>query len=207
MWYVIGLIWVALLAGVIWTYNRKQRERGAERAKQLAVLLSDLKANPNPVAVIAGGAAAPAAPVLAAPAPVTGLSKKQRLLPPAGALLYYVFRTGLPDHEIFAGLTLADVIDIAPVTRGYEREQMARKLAQQRLDLVVCTKQLDVIAAVIINNAADATQAGNSRFAEDCLRTAGIRLVRIDPAAPPRHQHVRELVYGAADPGAAQSRE
>jgi hypothetical protein len=28
-------------------------------------------------------------------------------------------------------------------------------------------------------------------------QTAGIRLVRINPAAPPRHHEVRVLVYGA----------
>lgn len=132
---------------------------------------------------------------------------KQRLLPQAEALLYYVFRTGLPDHEIFASLTLADVIDVAPALRGYEREQKMRKLAQQRLDLVVCTKQLEIVAAVIVNKAADAAPADHARLAEECLQIAGIRLVRVDPAAPPRHQQVRELVYGAADPGAAQSPE
>jgi len=124
MWYVIALIWVALLAGIIWAYNGKQRKRGAERAKEFAALLSELKGKPNPAAIVADNTAAPAAATTQVPDATTQvpeLSRKQRLLPPAEALLYYVFRTGLPDHEIFAGLTLADVIDVAPALRGYER--------------------------------------------------------------------------------------
>lgn len=199
MWYVIGLIWVALVIGVIWAYRKKREKRELARAGQLEALLSELKGNRDPLAERASTALAPAAatvPAGAAPGPE--LSKKQRLLPPAEALLYYVFRTGLPDHEICAGLTLADVMDVAPTVRGYAREQTARRLAQQRLDLVVCTKQLEVVAAVVISRAADAAPAGNARFAEECLQTAGIRLVRIDPAAPPRHHEVRALVYGGA---------
>jgi hypothetical protein len=199
MWYVIGLIWVALVIGVIWVYRTKREKRELERAGQMEALLSELKGNRNPLAARASAALAPAAAMVAAGAALgPELSKKQRLLPPAEALLYYVFRTGLPDHEICAGLTLADVMDVAPTVRGYAREQTARRLAQQRLDLVVCTKQLEVVAAVVIGKAADADPAGNARFAEECLQTVGIRLVRINPAAPPRHHEVRALVYGGA---------
>ena len=105
MWYLIVLIWVGLIAGVIWAYSRKQRQREAERAKQYDALLADLKS------ARAGTAGAPVA-LQAAAAPVAEFLRKQRLLEQPAALLYYVFRTGLPDHEIFAGLTLADVIDM-----------------------------------------------------------------------------------------------
>lgn len=62
---------------------------------------------------------------------------------------------------------------------------------------VIRTKQLEGVAAVLIGNQAapvDA-QAGNARYAEECLQAAGIRLVRIDPATPPRHHEVRALIY------------
>ena len=197
MWYVIVLVWVVLVAGIVWAYNKKQQQRSAERAKQYAALLSELKGNRNPVTAPAGGAAAAAAVAPAVTASVPEFSRKERLLPQAEALLYYVFRTGLPDHEIFAGLTLADVIDAAPALRGHERESKMQQLGQQRLDLVVCTKQLEIIAAVVVDKMPGAALAENVRFAEERLRGAGIRLVRIDPTAPLRHQQVRELIYGA----------
>lgn len=205
MWYVIGLICLALIAGIIWSYNKKRARLEAERALQAEEMLAALKVKRSPAADTAADAVAPAATAPAAATPAPGLSKKQRLLQQSKALLYYVFRIGLPDHEIFANLTLADVIDIAPTAHAYEREQKARRMAQQRLDFVVCTKQLEVVAAVVITDSSplDVAQADNSRFTEECLRSAGIRLVRIDAAAPPRHHQVRDLVYGAAGQAAA----
>ena len=200
MWYLIGLVCLALIAGMIWSYNKKREKREAERAMQATELLVALKEGARkPATNTAADAVTPAAVVPAA-TPTPELRKKQRLLQQSKALLYLIFRTGLPDHEIFANQTLADVIDVAPMVQSYEREQKARRLAQQRLDFVVCTKQLEVVAAVVINNSAspDAAQAENSRFVEECLQSAGIRLVRIDAAAPPRHHQVRELVYGVA---------
>ena len=127
-----------------------------------------------------------------APAPVTAFTRKPRLLPQSTSLLYYVFRTGLPDHEIFAGVALEDVLDVA--APASEREQLLRKLAGQRLELVVCTKQLEVVAAVFAGSRA--ATAEREQFTTQCLQAAGIRVVRVDPAAPPRHQHVHALVYG-----------
>lgn len=198
MWYVIALIWLALIVGIVWAYSRKREKHAAARAKQIDALLSEAKLN-----LISGPAAGDApqgAAVKAGSAPQPEFGKKPRLLPQADAVLYFVFRTGLPDHEIFANLTLADLVDIEPEIRGYERERKLRRLAQRRLDLVICTKQLEVIAAVLIdkNAALDAALAANERFVEECLKTAGIRLVRIDPATPPRHHQVRNLVYDVA---------
>ncbi len=192
MWYLIGLIWIAMLAGVVWAYRRKRKKRIAGRAQQFAALLSELRLPPE------GGAAVPAiAPVSAAPA--RKISRKPRLLPKSAALLYFVFKTGLPDHEVFAGLPLSELVEIESALSGYEREQTARKLMHCRLDLVVCNKRLEVVAAVLLSTGAatGAGQAENARFAEECLQIAGVRLVRVDAAAPPRHQQVRELIYGA----------
>jgi len=87
---------------------------------------------------------------------------------------------------------LEDVLDVA--APAGEREQLARKIAGQRLDLVVCTKQLEVVAAVIVSAAA--AMAEREQFATQCLQAAGLRVVRVDPAAPPRYHDVHALVYG-----------
>lgn len=197
MWYVIGLIWLALIVGIFWAYRKKREKHASARAKQLDALFSELELNPDLARGTTPGVATPIAVAQTNSLAVPEFGKKQRLLQQVEALVYYVFRAGLPDHEIFAHLTLADLVDIEPTLRGYEREQKARRLAQQRLDLVICTKQLEVVAVVVVNKgaASDTAQPGNARFVEDCLQTAGIRLVRIDPATPPRHHQVRDLVY------------
>ena len=122
--------------------------------------------------------------------------KKQRLLPQSTALIYYVFRTGLPDHEIFTGLTLADVLEPGAAASMAEAGRTS-KLLTQRLDLVVCTRQLEVVAGVVIDAGAGHVRGSSADFMAPVLHAAGIRMVRIDPAAAPRHHQVRELVYGA----------
>lgn len=198
MWYVIGFIWLALIAWVIWSYHQKQQKREAEHARRFNALLANVQLKPDLPAAATG---VNAATVARSATPLPGYSKKQRLLPQAQALLYYVFRTGLPEHEIFANLALADLLELGPAVRGYEREQKILRLGRERLDFVICTKQLEVVAAILLDKVAapDAVQAGNARFAEECLHSAGIRLVRINPAAPPRHHEVRNLIYGAGD--------
>lgn len=193
MWYLAGLVWIAAMVFIISRYNRKQRKRSSERAVQMEALLADLKANPR---AVIDALEKPAAPAAVAAAAVPEFSKKPRLLPQSSALLYYVFRTGLPDHEIFAGLALTDVVEIAPTSITPQREQIERKLVQQRLDLVVCNKQLEVVAAVLVRNSAPGPQAEGEQFATRALQAANIRVLSIDPAAPPRHQQVHALIYG-----------
>src|SRR6266849_6767066 len=191
MWYVIGLIWLVVIAWVIWSYHQKQQKREAEQASRFNALLADAQLKPASPAAPSG---VNAATVARSSTRLPEFCKKQRLLPQTQALLYYVFRTGLPEHEIFANLTLADLIELEPAARGYEREQKALRLVRERVDFVICTKQLEVVAAILLDRAGvpDAVHAGNARFAEECLHSAGIRLVRINPAAPPRHHEVRK---------------
>ena len=46
MWYVIGLIWIALIVGLVAVYNRRQRQRNAAGAEKMAELLADVKPAP-----------------------------------------------------------------------------------------------------------------------------------------------------------------
>ena len=188
MLYVIGLAWIAVMIAMVHTYNRKQRERGAERAQQMAALLAELKANPKAAVNMSGGMTVP---VAAHPEFI----RKPRLLPPAMTLLYYVLRTGIPDHEIFSGVALSDVVDVGAAPGGVQREPLLRKLAQQRLDFVVCNKQFEVVAVVVVKQAL-ALHADDVHFAGQCLTAAGVRVVSVNPAAPPHHTEVYALIYG-----------
>ena len=196
MWYWIVLIWFAAVAGIVWAYRRKRQRLAAARDRQAAALLAEFKVRPG---LAAGNTVDGQAAKMPLTPPVRTFSRKPRVLPQSAALLYYVFRTGLPDHEILAGLALSDLIDAETATPGYDREQTARRLANCRLDLVVCTKQLEVVAVVMLGagTGADAGHAENSRFASECLQSAGVRTLHIDSRAPPRHHQVRDLIYRA----------
>src|SRR5688572_27105278 len=104
MWYVITLIWIALIVAIVWQYRNKRAQREIVRAKQLDALLTDIKSL-GAAAVPLAAEPAPAVAAPAAPAPAAReYTRKARLLEHPGALLYFLFRTGLPDHEIFANI-------------------------------------------------------------------------------------------------------
>jgi hypothetical protein len=206
MWIIIALGWIALIIGIVWSYRRQQAKREAERAEKFAGLLKDLKGVPDALP-----AAAPAPVPLATPVAqperiaTTECRAKSVLLPQPHALLYFILRTGLPDHEIFANLALADVIELGDKLRGYDRDQKIRALAQLKVDFVICNRQLQLIAVILVIDSAPAAETSQKlRPAEQWLEAAGVRVVHIDRASLPRHHQVRELVYGRDSAKAAQ---
>ena len=185
MWYLVSLVWVAFVVGIAWAYKSKKAKRDAAREQKFGQMLSEL---------MHGRASAPAAfaavgATMAVPATLR-LTKKPRLLAPGNVLIYYMLRAGLPDHEIFVNVPIHDLIESAEL--GYEARKKMQQLAAARAHFIVCNKQFEIIAAVLMNRVAVA----ETRLVEECLRAAGVRLLRIDPAAPPKHTQVRALVYG-----------
>ena len=209
MWFLVVLAWISSVAGIFWAYNRKRRQSSSARAKDLESLMVQVQMGARAVTTATSAPAATAttaavAPVAAPVAPVANTSvRKPRVLGAADTLLYRLFRAGLPDHEIFANLNLADVVEPAASLPGFEREQSLRKLAQQRLNLVVCNKQLEVVAVVLLSESKPALPTRDDAYVKTNLLAAGIRIVRIEPTAMPRHQQVKALVYGDALAGSA----
>ena len=191
----------AIFAVLAWDYRKKAAAREAESQKRFAALMRVQTAAaraPEPSAAAAvpvPGAPAPAKPSTAAtPAPV-----RDRFLGQRETLLYYLLRTGVPDHEVFPNVPLASVVAVPGA--GTEREQQLRRLAQYHLDFVVCDKSMRIVAAIEVEPAAGAGAAGERRFVADTLNAAGIRIVRVNPAAPPRRDQVRALVCGPGPSG------
>lgn len=196
-WYLFLLAAAGGVAYAIWNYRRKTAARKAASDARYAEMIKDqrlpasLQSNSSAAAVPGD----PPAPAKASPvSPVAPPAAAQRFLGQTQSLLYYLLKAGLPDHEIFAGVSLARFVVAAG--DGREREQQSRRLAQYTLDFVVCDKSMQVMAVVEIDTAAAATTAGDQRFKAEMLKQAGIRLVRINPAALPRREQVRALING-----------
>ena len=146
---------------------------------------------------VEGSAVVPAAgsvPETRAPA-----AARERFLGQRETLLYRLLKVGIPDHDIFANVALASVT-------GGRNEQETRRLAQYRLDFVVCDKGMRVVAAVEFEPAGGAQAIGDQRFKADFLKAAGINLVRIKPAALPRRDEIRGLVCGQSSPAGSSAR-
>lgn len=195
IWFLFFLAVVVASAIFIWDYRRKARAREAAAQKRFEEMFA-AKSAAAPPAPAAAGAPLPAAPAgpstaapAAAPAAVSAAPVADRFLGKVQTLVYRLLKAGIPDHEVFANVTLAAVI-------GSRNEQESRRLAQHRVDFVVCDKEMKVVAAVEVETGAPT--AGEQRFRADALKAAGIGLVRIDAAALPRREEIRGLVLGKA---------
>jgi hypothetical protein len=198
---------VAIMAYAVWNFQKKTAAREAAAQQRFASLLASGSARPVPASAPAPAPASPAAPVAPAAvvppaaAPAAAVTARERFLGQHETLLYLLLKTGLPDHEIFANVSLASIVAL-PASGG-EREQQLRRLAPYQLDFVVCDKSMRVIAAVDIETAGGADAAGIQQFKADYLKRAGIRLVRVNPAAMPKRDQVRGLVVGGSPAPAA----
>jgi len=211
MWWLLGVaVWVGVIIWLVMSYQRKMGGRNRERDAQLEQMMAEVRAAKGApaAAAVAPAGVASAVPGMAVPPLATGgppWHGRERLLDPPRGLIYLLLRTGLPEHEIFANLTLADVHSLGASAQGPEREQRLRRLQQTRVDFVVCTRRLQPVAVVALREAtADAAGKGATdaavvervRFTEECLAVAALRYVTLDPASPPRHGEIRGLVLG-----------
>lgn len=216
-WILILVAAVGVMVYAFWSYHKKTAARVAASQQRFAELLREqttasgravsppaaVPATPAPAQAAAPVAAAvPASTPTPAPAPAIGAAAaRDRFLGQHETLLYLLLKTGLADHEIFANVSLASVVALPAA--GAEREQQLRRLAPYQLGFVVCDKSMRVVAAVDIESAGGADAAGIHQFKAETLKSAGIRLVRVNPGALPKRDQVRALVIGGATPPAA----
>lgn len=188
LWYLFLLASIAAIAWVVWTYRKRAANKAAASSARMRELLA---AVPKGVAPKPAGAAVPAAPPVAAPVAV--YTRREHLLGPPQILLFQRLKTGLPDLEVFANVSLTEVIDISAASRGGELEQMRRALALHSVDFLVCEKNTRIVAVVEFESAAE-----SANFKTSCLATAGIRHVRIHPKAIPEQQDMHALIFTSA---------
>lgn len=195
LWLMSLLVPVGAIAYIFWAYQKKIAQKNAasnERYRQL--FADDPRTSTPPAEAPASGGTGIAVPAfpLAPPQDAAAYSSKARLLSPPETLLYYVLKAGLPDHVIFAHVNLAAVVEVPQTVRGYDREQQQRRLARHRVDFVVCDKNTNVVAVAEFETADE-----SAAFKTACLKTAGIRHIPVNPAAIPRRDSIRPLIYGA----------
>lgn len=202
--YLFLLVGAGGIVFFVWNFRRKIAEREAASKARFDLMLyapAQPAAPAEPAPTAAAASPSPPSPSLAGPdpatAPVAPAPARERFLGQAETLLYYLLKSGIPDHEVFAHVSLASVVGASG--SGHERDQQLRRLAQYRLDFVVCDKSMRIIAAVEVDSAVAAVGAGEQQFKADYLGRAGIRLVRINLAALPKREQIRALV-GGPDP-------
>ena len=165
---LILLVGAGVTAAFVWDFRRKAAAREAASKKRfddifLARPAAAPPADAPPSAPPTSGTPLPVAPPQArAPAVGAAPPARDRFLGQRETLFYRLLKAGIPDHEIFANVGLASVV-------GGRTEQEARRLAQYRLDFVVCDKSMCIVAVIEIEAAGGAQGVGEQRFVADCL--------------------------------------
>ena len=167
------------------TAGPDKKEEGA-RATELEEFIAAYRrdkatgqAQPN--AASAQPAAVPAVPATVTPA----VKARAAFLSGPAKLAFLVLKAGLPDHHVFANTRVSDLMDGTTVPA----------LANLPIDLLVCSKDLAIVAAVDLNSGTQ-SDALLAREKEQRLRGAGIRYLRFAPGAFPKPAEVRRLIYG-----------
>ena len=204
LWFVLLLACGGVVVFAIWDYRRKTAARSAASKARFEQVFTERAPSAQP-----DGSTAPVVPVTAVPtspapqpsAPIAAVPAGDRFLGRSEAVIYRLLKRGLPDHEIFAKVMLSSVVSASG--SGHQREQQVRRLTQYQVDFVVCDRDMRIIAAVEVETASGSEAIGMRRFKADCLKAAGIPLVQINAASPPRWEDMRALLGAGAPPPSA----
>jgi uncharacterized protein DUF2726 len=192
--WVLFLLVVFGITGIfVWDFRRKSAARDAASKKRFEEIFQARAAAASAPGAPAAAASPAAPPEAKTPVASAAPPARDRFLGQHETLLYRLLKAGIPDHEIFANVALPSVV-------GGRSEHELRRLAQYRVDFVVCDKGMRVVAAVEIEPASGMQAAGEHRFVSECLKAAGVNVVRLNPASLPRREEIRALVCGRPSP-------
>jgi hypothetical protein len=194
---LILLIPVFVVIYVLWDYRRRTARRDAATAERLHDVMAVAAQVPRTGQAPAGNTSA--LPATKAGAPIVSYVRRDRLLSPPQTLLYYLLRSELPDHLVFAQITLASVLDTAAGVAEHARAEMARRLADHRVDFVICDRRMHPVAVLKLQTSPDGT-SNELSSAQRWLDEAGVRYVEIDARALPRKEAVRAVALGEGEP-------
>jgi hypothetical protein len=183
------------IAFIVWHYRRQTAMREAASNQRLKQIFNVTTTQES--AGVLPSALAPVDAVSMAGVraqPPMNYALRKRLLTPAQTLLYYLLKTGLPEHEVLAQVSAASVIDVLAGVSSFKRDTHQRRLAGVVLDFVVCDKSFKAVAAV--NCVREGSAAEGLAFARTCCEPAGLRWIEIAPDALPRRELVRAVVLG-----------
>jgi uncharacterized protein DUF2726 len=190
--YLVLVLAPALAIGyLVWNYQRKTALRNAERADRLRALVGAGRLDG------ATGLPETTRPTPATVLPSAPYALRERVLTPPQTLLYYLLRTGLPEHVVFAQVPLASVLEPDARLVGFARNEQSRKLLEYVLDFVIADKSLRPLSAVVLRDGTVRSAGAETVQPAGWLEAAGMKYVELDSAALPRKEAIRALVLSS----------
>lgn len=188
-----GAMWVCVLGWAIVRWRRAMQERKRERSMRFEQLIG-----PTPTG---GSRPAPRMGTGVLPMPEAAILRappfriRDRLLDKPATLALYAIRAAVPDHEVFARVSLAELLDVPEAVQGYDRAQRLKKLAPLTVDFAVANKSMQLVAVIDLEDAhATVEQRAMLRTKAECLREFPIRHLTFSRARLPKYQDIRQLL-------------
>jgi hypothetical protein len=124
----------------------------------------------------------------------TGTYRRRKLMTDNEEELFGRLVVALPDHYIFPQVAMSAMLQPAS-TNGRTAHSDRLRIAQQRVDYVVCTKSCEIVAVVELD---DRTHSqAKDQLRDSRLEQAGIRTVRFQSRNKPKGELIRKMVLGA----------
>jgi hypothetical protein len=184
LYLLLLLVPAAAVGYIVWDFRRRTALRDAARAGRLEELIGT-------AAVVADVSPAVAKEhVRSAPAE-SPVSARERLLTPAQTLVYYLLKTALPQHLVFARVPLSFVLE---ASRANSQSELPRLLADHTLDFVIADRSMRPLSVVTLRDAAQTDRRSIGAEQAAWITQSGLRHVALDAAALPRKQAIPELV-------------
>lgn len=101
----------------------------------------------------------------------------------------------LPDHYIFPQVAMSALLDTASSDNRKAYGDRLR-IAQQRVDYVICTRSCEVVAVIELDDRTHSTAKDQLR--DSRLEQAGIRTVRFQARNKPKVDAIRAKILGFA---------
>ncbi len=181
-----GATWVGVFAWAIVRWRRTRVERARERSVRLEQLIGP---------ALLGASRIPESALLRVPP----FRMRDRLLDKPATLVLYAIRTAVPDHEVFARVSLAELLDVPESVHGYDRAQRLKKLASLTVDFAIANKAMQLVAVIDLEDAhMTAEQRELQRAKAEYLRDVPVRHLTFSRARLPRYQDIRQLLLAAA---------
>lgn len=125
----------------------------------------------------------------------TGTYKRRRLMTDNEQEFFGRLVVALPDYYIFTQVAMSALLDTASSDKRTAYGDRLR-IAQQRVDYVVCTKSCEVVAVVELDDKTHSRAKDQLRDAR--LEQTGIRTVRFQARQKPKVEAIRAMILGSA---------
>lgn len=133
----------------------------------------------------------------------TGTYKQRKLMTDNEAEFFGRLVVALPEHYIFPQVAMSALLNTASGDKRIAHSDRLR-IAQQRVDYVICTRSCEVVAVVELDDKTHSRAKDQLRDAR--LQQAGIRTVRFQAREKPRVDAIRALVLEPTIPAARNGR-